>query len=143
MRSLIAAFTGLSEDWVEYTHVKKRADGFYLGSGLFFFSPEIVTYFSFIGPLNTPLLTNPRAWTSWSFCLDSGIPLTCTPPSSLLTSGIESALPVAGSSCSWESLLYTQLFPVTTGLTELVLGHKEKELMSAFHDLYHCAWFGA
>lgn len=55
MRSLRAAFTDLSEDWVEYTHIKERADGFYLGSGLFFPSPEIVTYFSFIGPLNNPL----------------------------------------------------------------------------------------
>lgn len=36
IRSLIGAFTGFSEDWVKYTHIKERADGLYLGSGLWF-----------------------------------------------------------------------------------------------------------
>lgn len=37
MRSLIAAFTGLSENWVEYRLIKEKTSGFYLESGLFFF----------------------------------------------------------------------------------------------------------
>lgn len=35
MRSLIVAFTGLSENWVEYRHIKEKTSGFYLESGLF------------------------------------------------------------------------------------------------------------
>lgn len=124
MRSLIAVFTGLSENWVEYRHIKEKTSGFYLESGLFFFFwlPILpwtylliffgggrgggqtllilpwnywliffppVTCFSFIDPLNTPLLLTPRAW---SFYLDLGIPLTCTPHlGSLLGFGLNSS----------------------------------------------------